>query len=445
MTPQRQFLGNVLVQAREFGRDVIEPLRDAFSQLGPEMFQGADRRLYEAMSELLDEDRLPSAGTLRLKLPEFSAEHAGAYIDAAGDFGEWKTYAEAIHAAYRRRVVAEGLSAASAALQEGRADEALALMAQAVDEAPSRGAQALEYVTDFGAGREREPRITVPWPRLGEHLGGGLGFQGSGVMSLWVADSGVGKSTVAQQMVLHWLREGHHVLYCFGEGRREDITRELSRLQASLGYDELRYGEERRVPLVLDRYARAAGDLAALPGRLAVYDEEFDGQTVRDLARRYRRALSQAQAAGEAGEHARLIVVIDNIDSAVTFDNKRFSREDQAYEYEAKRFEQAAKRDSYHLAVLSQTNDEGRRRQGAPEKSDIARAKVLMNRAAFVVTLHRPITEADRTQTDKEGEPGRRARTWIAVRKARGGKVDELEFATNPRTGQWFDPQQPAF
>ncbi|WP_177183289.1 DnaB-like helicase C-terminal domain-containing protein [Deinococcus reticulitermitis] len=238
---------------------------------------------------------------------------------------------------------------------------------------------------------------------------------------------------------------GHHVLYCFGEGRREDITRELSRLQASLGYEELRYGEERRVPLVLDKYARAAGDLAALPGRLAVYDEEFDGQTVRDLARRYRRALSQAQAAGEAGEHARLIVVIDNIDSAVTFDNKRFSREDQAYEYEAKRFEQAAKRDSYHLAVLSQTNDEGRRRQGAPEKSDIARAKVLMNRAAFVVTLHRPITEADRTQTDKDGEPGRRARTWIAVRKARGGRVDELEFATNPRTGQWFDPQQAAF
>lgn len=443
---QRQFLGNVLEEARLYGRDVMEPIRDAMAQLGPEMFEGADRRLFEAMAELLDEDKLPSAGTIRLfKLPNFLGDQAAPYMDTAQQMGEWSTYVEAVLAAHERKVLIEGLTAALEAARKGRGDDARTLATLALDEASSRGSQSLEAVTDFSLVAVKEERIETPWPRLNEHLGGGLGFMGNSVLSLWVADSGVGKSSVAQQMIPGWLAAGHHVLYCFGEGDKSNIIQEVTRFHAGLGYEELRYGRERGVPKVLDAYQRAADELASRPGRLFVHDEEFDGQKVRELARVRRRELRQMVEAGAAPENARLIVIVDNIDSAVTFDSKRFQREDQAYEYEAKRFEQAAKRDGYHLMILSQTNDEGRRRQGAPEKSDIARAKVLMNRAAFIVTLHRPITEADRTQTDKEGEPGRRAKTWIAVRKARGGKLDELEFASNPRTGQWYDPQQPAF
>ncbi|GGM16337.1 DnaB-like helicase C-terminal domain-containing protein [Deinococcus aerophilus] len=445
-TPQARFLGNVLEQARAFRHDALDDLRDAVGGLESAMFTGGDQRLFTAITELLDEGRVPTPAAVRtLKLEGFTGEHAARYLDQAGQLGEWSSYVQPILREHTQKVLVQGLTEALRAAQAGQLDEARTLGAQTLDEAPSWTSQALHYIEDFAATQAPEPRIPTPWPRVNEHLGGGLGFTGNSVVSLWIADSGVGKSSVTQQMIPGWLAAGHHVLYCFGEGRRDDITREVTRFQAGLGYAELKFGQEQAVPRTLDRYAAAARALSALPGRLAVYDEEFDGQAVRDLARRYRRQLSRDLEAGVARPGARLIVIVDNIDSAVSFDSKRFAREDQAYEYEAKRFEQAAKTEGYHLMLLSQTNEDGRRRQGAPEKSDIARAKALMNRAAFVVTLHRPVTDADRTQQDKDGEKGRRARTWIAVRKARGGVLAELEFETNARTGEWYDPRQPAF
>ncbi|AFZ69539.1 hypothetical protein [Deinococcus peraridilitoris] len=99
--------------------------------------------------------------------------------------------------------------------------------------------------------------------------------------------------------------------------------------------------------------------------------------------------------------------------------------------------------------MLSQTNEDGRKRNGPPEKTDVARAKVMTTRVGLVVTGHRPVTEADLAQTEKdengESVPGRRARHWLAVRKTRGGSVKELEMTSDAKTGRWSNPQQAAF
>ena len=447
VTPQRAFLGNLLLQAREYRDEAaVAKYQEAVMAVGAEMFSGQDQKLFTAVQELLDENKLPTAATvLRLKLPGFSAQHANHYLDAAGESGEWDTYLTAIRNDYRKRVLSEAVAAAAEALKRGLLDEAAGLLEVATDAASVEAAHGLVEVRHFQLDTEIEPRIPTPWPRLNEHLGGGLGFEGNAVVSLWVGDSGIGKGTLLQQMIPFWLSLGHYVAYFFGEGQAADIKREVVRFKADLGYAELRLGTEKKVPRVLDQYQKAATALLEAPGKLFVMDEEFDGQQVRTEARKLRRTLAADLESGIAIEGAKLIVIIDNIDSAVSFDSQRHQREDQAYEYEARRFEQAAKRDGYHLAVLSQTNDEGAKRDGPPGSRDIARAKVLRNRAAFIVTLHRPVTEADKSALNRDGEPGRRAQTWVAVRKARGGLVDELEFNTEARTGRWFDPQQAAF
>lgn len=445
-SPQRSFLGNVLEQANHH-RDDLSGIREAFAVLGPEMFEGKDHKLFLSLQELLDEDRAPTAAAVQLlKWPEFTSELARHYYEVAGELGEWKSYTDVVIQAYTTKLYLGRLTLALEAAKKGQINLVEDILTKALDEAPSRAAHSLSYVEDFSLPTHVPTLIPTPWPRLNKLLGGGFGVQGRNVLTLIVADTAVGKTTFALQLTNHFIDTGHHVLYFTGEFSLSDIITELARLRADLAVEELDVGRRKNIQRVLDQYQKAADSLASAPGRLAVVEDDFDGKLIRDYAERYRKKLRGMTETGEARPDAQLIVIVDNIDSAVEFQAGRHPREDSAYEYEAKRFESSAKRHEYQAIMLSQTNDEGRKRQGPPQKTDVAKAKVLVNRVGLMITLYRPTNDADREQLDRAGnQPGPRAKTWINTPKNRLGREDKIEFASNARTRKWFDPEVSAF
>jgi len=239
------------------------------------------------------------------------------------------------------------------------------------------------------------------------------------------------------------LEQGCWVVYFTGEADNEDVLTEVARMRSGTTYEQMEYLTKNEVPAVIERMNQGIRDLAGLPGRFIPYDDSFDDNTIRLVSAAYKAELDKAKRSGEAHEDAELVVLVDNLDHAIDAQDAR-AREDQIYNRAARRFVLDARKHHYHLAVLHQPNAEGARRNGAPEIGDVAFAKAIVNHAAAMITGHRPISDADRNAVERSPNgqevPGRRARHWLAVRKARGGKPGEIEVDSNPLTGVWFDP-----
>jgi|GEM_PF-4963209 len=450
-TAAQAFLGILLYTAKNFALEALEPIRDALGMVSGEMFDGADLELYHAMVDLTEQGHAPTLGTIqRLALPAFDHKQASAYLKQHAVFGDIYAAAKAVTAEHERATLTDRLARALEATKRGKLDIARALVADVELLAPSRASHAAVGFEDYQFNPHGDPRIPLPWPSLTEKTGGGLGYQGRSTMSLWVFDTGVGKSTIMQQCTAFWLERGHWVVYFAGEASEYDVRTEIIRLFKRVPYSQLEYAKRKPLPALTQTMQDGARELHGMRGRLIVEDDDFDGGHIRTVARGLKRQLEEARKNGDANADAQLIVIVDNIDSAIQFDLSGRAREDQIYDREARRFELDSKKHEYHIAMLSQTNDDGRKRQGPPEKTDVARAKVLVTRVSTMITGHRPITPSDLAATERLADgttgPGKRARHWLFVAKARGGKAGSLiEMDSNPNTGAWFDPNEPAF
>lgn len=434
---------------REFGMEAVAPIRKELLRLSAEMFSGKELVVYHAIVELIGQGKPPGPGELLAAEPELTTEDLSRYFKSEKTFSSLTGATDAVVQKHDSRRVLEKLSAAQAAAKSGDLTLARILMAEGSSEAPSRALQEHSGFKGLVFDFESEKRLSVGMGRLDKLLGGGVGAGGRASMSLWVASTGIGKSTFMQAVpVRRWLKEGHWVYYFTGEASGKDVLYEIARLHGNVKYGEIEYARRNKTPRVAETMQKAIDDLAGLQGRFIPHDEEFSDITIRLLAAARKQELEEAKREGKAPEHAELIVVVDNLDNAIEGLDSR-AREDQIYNQAARRFVLEARRHEYHLALLHQANADGERRNGAPLKGDVAYAKALVNHAGIMVTLYRPTTTEDFESTETKNNEivaGRRARTWIRVAKARGGKVDEIEVATDPLTGMWYDPLgEPSF
>lgn len=450
VSPEVGWVALFIRTAREYGVESVDPIRQQLLRLSGEMFSGKELTVYHALQDLISSGRPPGIGELMAHDPEITMEDIARYHQHEGMFSSLAGATDAVIRRSEGRLIHGKLVAAQEAVKKGDLALARVLMAEGSAEAPSRGLQEHSGFKGLVFNLQSEKRITTGLTRLDALLGGGVGAGGRTAMSVWVAGTSIGKSTFMLGVpVRHWIAQGHWVFYFTGEASSEEILYEVARMHARVKYTELEYARRNDTPRVKEQMQKAIDDLAALPGRLIPYDEAFTDATIRMLAAARKKELENAKAAGEAHPDAELIVVVDNLDNAIDAMDSR-AREDQIYNQAARRFVLDARQNEYHLALLHQTNADGEKRNGPPLKSDVAAAKAIVNHAAFMVTLYRPTTTEDFEATEKRGDsvvPGRRARHWIAVRKARGGKADEIEANSDPMTGVWFDPayDTPAF
>lgn len=446
-TPTAGFLGMVLATARDLGHDdeAMIQMRGGLARLRPEMFSGDEQRMFTAMQSLLDRDEVPAAHPVSV-LAGVSYEAIASLMQREGGFGTISQTADAIQVAYRRRIVTEGLQAALTAASEGHVDEALSISSSLELGGASRASYAVSSLEKFSFDLTTRPQCELPYSRINTQLGGGLGYGGRNALSLWVASSGIGKSSFWHGMIPYLLQQGLTVAYYSGEADESDVVMEIIRLMSGISRSQLPGIRAGRAPVLQAKLDIALLQLKSYPGFLKIIDD-FDASTVRSTMQDYAYEAERRRAGGESNVYA--VGIVDNIDHAIHFDGARGMREDQVYGDEGRKFLRHAQRYEYHLAMLSQTNEEGRKRNGAPEINDVARAKVLSTHVGVQVSLYRPTTDDDRskTVTGKSGEtlPGPRAKHLVSVLKARGGELGVLDFDSKPDTGRWFDPKEPAF
>lgn len=450
--PQTALIGLFIATARIYGLDAVGPIRDQLMRLTGEMFDGPELAAFYAINDLVDRGSAPGPGDIMALAPEeLTLPVISRFAAVERHYASLKGATDAVIADSEVKRTRQALAEAQAALQRGDLALARALMSDGASEGPSRGLREVRGFESFRFNPTAEKRASVGLPRLDAMLGGGIGFGGRITMSLWIAGTGVGKSTIMQGTVVPaWLRQGHWVVYFTGEASSEDVMSEVARMESGTTFEQMDHARTKQTPALLERIQGGVDRLAALPGRFIPEDDDFTDASVRLIAAARKAQLDEAKRAGEAHEDAELIVVVDNFDHAVDALDSRH-REDQIFNAASRRFTLHARRHGYHLALLHQTNADGERRSGAPLKHDVASSKAIVNHAAFMLTFYRPTTEEDHADADTDSMgrpvPGRRARHWAAVRKARGGKVGELELASDPNTGRWFDPNytEPAF
>lgn len=441
-TPQQGFVALMIRTARELGMECVAPMRQVLLRMDGEMFGGDELAVYQAIVELIERGAPPGPGELMAHDPEdITAEVIGRLHRIEKMYGSFGGAADAVIAHHESTRLLQKAVEAQAAIRRGELSLARTLMAEGSSEAPSRGLQEDGGFETFAFNPKAEKRASVGMARLDRLLGGGLGFSGRHVMSLWVMATGVGKSTFMQGVVAPaLLRQGHWVYYFTGEADGDEVKTEIARMQADVSYEMMEYVRTTPNPAIMEKMEAGISNLREMPGRFMAHDEAFSDSTVRLLAAARKSELEQAKREGRAHPEAELVVIVDNLDHAIEALESRH-REDQVYNQSARRFVLSARQHGYHLAVLHQTNAEGEKRNGPPHKTDVAFAKAIVNHTGVMVTGHRPITPEDRAAVEADGSPGRRARHLLASRKARGGKVDEIEVSSNPNTGLWFDPE----
>lgn len=446
-TPTAAFIGMILATSRDMGRhpDAMAAMRAGVSQLRPEMFPGDEARIFSAIELLLERDELPAAHPVS-ELASVDYERARKLMLQEIGFGTIPQTADTIRGKHRQRLVTEGLEAALAAVKKGKVDDALSISSSLDLGGASRGSYGVSSLDTFSFDLATQPHFELPYSRLNTQLGGGLGFGGKNALSLWVASSGIGKSSFWHGMIPYLLQQGLTVAYYSGEADETDVVMEIVRLMAGVARSQLPGIRAGRAPVLQDKLNIALLQLRSYPGFLRVIDD-FDTSTIRITMQDYAYETEQRRKGGEPNIYA--VGIVDNIDHAIQFDGSRGMREDQVYGEEGRKLLKHAQRYDYHLAMLSQTNEEGRKRNGAPEINDVARAKVLSTHVGVQISLYRPTTDDDRSKTvaGKNGElaPGPRAKHLVSVVKARGGENGVLEFDSKPATGKWFDPKEPAF
>ena len=111
VTSATGFLSGVMEMAGQ-GLDVLDPLRNAFSSLDPQMFSGDERRVFEGAALLLGERRLPTP--FNIGKAAKIAPIVPARIKKAGEgmFADLHSSVQAVLTEHGQAVLVKGLSSA---------------------------------------------------------------------------------------------------------------------------------------------------------------------------------------------------------------------------------------------------------------------------------------------------------------------------------------------
>lgn len=447
VTSATGFLSGVMEMAGQ-GLDVLDPLRNAFSSLDPQMFSGDERRVFEGAALLLGERRLPTP--FNIGKAAKIAPIVPARIKKAGEgmFADLHSSVQAVLTEHGQAVLVKGLSSALEQARKGELDLARELALATAEEAllGDSGALLTDYL-DWDVNTPPQPRqIQLTMPQLNEDLGGGLAAGGSLCMSMVAAPSGVGKTTFVVQQVPHWLlNQGHWVLYGTGEMTASYIYGQVTRIYARIS--------DAQFNMRLPRYRRLLEQAnqkireAVTQGRFTAFDQGFDPERVRKLARIKARELAEAKAQGLAPEHACLIVVVDNWDNLFQDYDFGDQREDQAYRREMLRFWRQASEYGYHHMNLVQVSGDAEDLKAPAGASQMQGSRKLNAYTSHQIVLYRPRDMAAVERAMQEPSPPDWAFPAYAVRKHRGGGYGGVRpCRTDALVGDWYDANvMPAF
>lgn len=427
----------LLMEEAKFGPEALADIRDAIDELTPEMFDEPDQPIFRAVEALVESGRVPAPAHVIKHANDVSRDRLRHCLVAAQGAGELAGGRADLLRAHGLRQVQAAAAAALEQITRGDLTGALAVLGTVdLDGFGDSGAQHLRTLADYDPARKRDPRpITLPWPKVNAACGGGLDAGGAMTMSLWLAPSGVGKTTLMCQLTPYWAKQRHWVLYFSGEADEYYVFDEMCRLDAGVRREAVEAG----VSTQIAKLARSRDALMKFgPEAIRVYAKGFTGKDIRRLAKQQAARLARQRDAGLAPAHARLIVVIDNYDNIFeAVDVGADVKEHTLSARESQRFNRHAMTHGYHLAVLHQTNDEGERKWGPAAAGDSAGNRKLHSKFSHVFSIYRPIRVPKDKMTDANGNLLPHAHPQLAVPKHRGGGDGQPIVMDTSPFGTW--------
>lgn len=437
--PALALCGMIILEADEVGLGCVKPIQSALADLPEAAIVGPERQLFSAIRIALAQGVPPSVTNLLNADPTIKgallsqAKHLG---EEAGGFGAIKAAAHQIRTAYNAGVLTERLTAALTAVQKGDLTGGVGIISQL--DLP-RLSGALSGAVPFNAMNPEAVDLARPFElthqSLNHALGGGLGTGLSLGMSLWVAPTGVGKSTFWWKEIPHLCQQGHWVLYFAAESDAESIFQQVTRIRAELSMDAMR--RRNAVPVFKDRFVKAANDMKTFQGEtFRVWSDPFDSATV---MREVERLLGEMEEVGAAGK---LMVIIDNYDalSEMARDNRGGGSAAMAIIEELQWLQRHTREHDYHIAMLAQATSEDEVRHG-PGTGEVYGNRKAASKFSQVIALYRPRSNEALNMTNPDNTPHVGACAWMALRKNRLGLIPniEIQMSTSDNVGAWTE------
>ena len=404
MSRTLEICGYFIEEAIERGLDVLDMLRDGAALLDERALDDRSRPLYEAIVQCLDIGHPPTPANLKAASPALTGAVLGDARRLATDGTRHNSLSAAILAAnaeYQKAAATQGLKAALAALEKGEVETARHLYAQVELPGAPEALQGKSRYEDFTRSTALERPFVLTHDNLNHILRGGLGTGTLMGMSLWVAPTGMGKSTFWYGEIPHLCKQGHWVLYFAAESDDSNIYSEVTRMHAGMTLDSLERIDS--VPQFAAKFDKARAELAAYMGKaFSVWSGPFDFMTVRQEAERTLREMREAGATGK------LLVIIDNYDALYEMVSDDSKAGAVAVNNEIHRLSRHVGKHDYHVAMLAQAPTEDESKKG-PGSGQVYNNRKIGQKFSTVVALYRPRPD--------ETEDG--VYPCIAVRKAR--------------------------
>lgn len=405
MNPSQELCGMFILTAGQMGLDSVHALMPHAAAITPKAIDSSMTLLWEAIVENLDCGRPPTEANLLAVNPRITGSMLAQAKAAANNeqgHGGIEAVVAVIQKTYTQTQNRKWLTAALEANARGDHAQMATLIAQIdlLDPAAHQERSRFEEFRDVPI-LERPLRLTHN--RLNYALRGGLGTGRLLGMSLWVAPTGMGKSTFWYGEIPYLCEQGHWVLYFAAEADPENIYSEVVRLYAGMTMD----GVERMsdIPTNAQKFRDARDRMQAYMGRsLIVWSGAFDCQTVRHQAERTLKEMR------DEGARGKLLVIIDNYDALYEMAPEGSKSVAMSINDEIHRLSRHVGEFDYHIAMLAQSTAEDELRK-EPGSGQVYGNRKIGQKFGTVVSLYRPRRdEADGT------------RPAIAIRKARQGR-----------------------
>lgn len=447
-TPPHLGLLSMIFEMSVEGMTALPDIREITEQLDPRHFAEMDF-VFREIQELVALKQLPTKAALQARNPKINVVTFKQIQQGKNMFGDLESAMEATLTGYRKNHLMHTLKLAAEQIKQGQTDQAWELLQNGYLDAQMDVLSHDYGIEDIDLNLPPPPRPFKVWDRrLNEDLGGGLGITDAMCMSLVIAGSSVGKTTVTHFNVCDWVFEqGHQVIYFAGEASREETLDDLIRTRARFNVQLWK----NLPPKFHSRREKARQEFKNLPaGQLQIVDlqtlnGEITGEDVRRISAKAARKLKKDKEAGRVSADCHLIIVIDNWDTILgNAELPRGVNPSQFHHDEARRLAQTAAANHFHAHVLVQASKAGSpmERKGPPLMTDVEWATTLAKKFGFCWALYRPTTPDLENALDRDSNPAPCARMQAAVWKARKGNATgkPVFFELEPETGWWVEP-----
>lgn len=421
-----EICGMFILTAGELGLDSVDLLAPYASEVNEAALESDARVLFEAISTNLERGRPPTEVNIRdVAGAGVTGRVLGDAKSAAKDAqGHAKLEAAiaSLNANYLKEQNHKWLTAALEANRKGQLGDLRDSVSKLDLLDPSGTPESRSRYESFTSAPVLDRPIRLSHQRLSYALRGGLGTGKLLSMSLWVAPTGMGKSTFWYGEIPQICQQGHWVLYFAAEADDADIYTEVTRLHAGLPLDALENMDQ--VPVRAEKFNRARDSLKDFMGRtFSVWSGPFDCDTVRQEAERVLREMKEAGATGK------LVVIVDNYDALYELASSESKTAAMAINDEIHRLSRHAGENDYHIAMLAQSIADDEQKKG-PASGQVYGNRKIGQKFGTVVVLYRP-----RKDDDADLKP------CVAIRKARQMRnvSPVIEMSPNDHVGLWTE------